>query len=90
MVAEYDAFADEPWIIELTNYIREVYKNYKKPIIGICFGHQIIARALGAHMGRSDRGWEIAVEPIILTDAGRLLFSKNVLVSCTLGLRNAH
>jgi hypothetical protein len=32
-------------------------------------------------MGRSDRGWEIAVEPIILTDIGRQLFSKNVLVS---------
>jgi hypothetical protein len=32
-------------------------------------------------VGRSDRGWEIAVEPIILTDIGRVLFSKNVLVS---------
>jgi GMP synthase (glutamine-hydrolysing) len=90
MIAEYDAFADEPWIIGLTNYVREVYEKHKKPVIGICFGHQIIARALGARVGRSDRGWEIAVEPIILTDTGRVLFSKNVLVSWILYLWDVH
>ena len=49
-------------------------------MLGICFGHQIIARALGARVGPSVSGWEVAVEPFYLTSAGRRLFGKNEIV----------
>lgn len=49
-------------------------------VVGICFGHQIIGRALGARVGRSPEGWEIAVDEINLTETGKELFGKEVLV----------
>ena len=50
-------------------------------MVGVCFGHQILARALGAEVGRNDAGWEISVEELALTEAGKGLFGKDTLVS---------
>ena len=50
------------------------------PVVGICFGHQIIGRALGSRVGRNTEGWEIAVSTVDLTEAGKELFGKDVLV----------
>jgi GMP synthase-like glutamine amidotransferase len=54
---------------------------YKKPVVGVCFGHQILARALGARVGRNKLGWEVSVEELTLTEAGKELFGKGTLVS---------
>lgn len=52
-------------------------------MVGICFGHQIIARALGARVDRSTDGWEVAVNAIDLTEAGKELFGRDSLVQIT-------
>ncbi|RJE17926.1 glutamine amidotransferase [Aspergillus sclerotialis] len=49
---KWDAFADLEWIIQLTKYVEKIFKETTKPILGVCFGHQIIARALGSHRTR--------------------------------------
>jgi GMP synthase-like glutamine amidotransferase len=49
-------------------------------LIGVCFGHQIVGRALGAKVGRSDGGWEVAVNDIELTEKGKELFGVDKLV----------
>ena len=49
---EHTSFADDAWIVRLVDYVRDVYQNSQVPIVGICFGHQILARALGGQVSR--------------------------------------
>lgn len=42
--------------------------------------HQIIARAMGAKVGRSDKGWEVSVSPVDLTRRGQEIFGRASLV----------
>jgi GMP synthase-like glutamine amidotransferase len=48
-------------------------------IIGVCFGHQILGRALGVKVGRSDNGWEISVLPVELSSKGKEIFQQDTL-----------
>ncbi|MEX1198054.1 MAG: gamma-glutamyl-gamma-aminobutyrate hydrolase family protein [Pseudohongiellaceae bacterium] len=58
--SKYDAFADEDWVRRLREYVRTLYAQ-GKPLIGICFGHQLLAHALGGEAARSDKGWGLGV-----------------------------
>lgn len=53
-------FDDEPWIHGFVKFVHCLHRRQKKTI-GICFGHQIMAQALGGCVDRADRGWEIGV-----------------------------
>ncbi|KAI9754160.1 MAG: NADPH-cytochrome P450 reductase [Chaenotheca gracillima] len=48
-------------------------------IIGVCFGHQIVGRALGTQCERSEQGWEASVLPLELTEKGREIFGTDTL-----------
>ncbi len=50
-------------------------------MIGVCFGHQIVGRALGAKVGRNDDGWEAAVTDLRLSEKGKEIFKQDRLVS---------
>lgn len=54
-VGVYEAY---DWIPPLENFIREAYA-HAVPIVGICFGHQILARALGGKVEKFPGGWSI-------------------------------
>ncbi|TDQ64256.1 GMP synthase-like glutamine amidotransferase [Maritalea mobilis] len=47
-----------PWIEPLKAFIRDAYARHI-PMVGICFGHQIMAEALGGHVAKSDKGWGV-------------------------------
>lgn len=77
---EHDAFSDEPWTKKLVEFTKIVLDDTNIPVAGICYGHQIIARAMGASVARSKDGWEIAVSNVKLTEAGIKIFKKPFLV----------
>lgn len=49
-------YEDHPWIEPLRDFIRRAYALRLK-LVGICFGHQIIADALGGAVRKSEKGW---------------------------------
>jgi GMP synthase-like glutamine amidotransferase len=49
-------YDDLDWIAPLERFVRAAY-DAKIPMAGICFGHQLIAQALGGTVRKSDKGW---------------------------------
>jgi len=49
-------YDDEAWIHNLMAFVRELHAQ-KKPLVGICFGHQLVAQALGGLVEKSSKGW---------------------------------
>ena len=49
-------YDDLPWLDPLRDFIRRAYEA-RTPMLGICFGHQIMADALGGDVRKSDKGW---------------------------------
>jgi len=54
-------YEDLPWIAPLFDLIRRIYKD-GMPLVGICFGHQALAQALGGHVQKSTQGWGLGVQ----------------------------
>ena len=50
--SKHDAFADTDWIAALRDWVRQA-KAANLAVVGICFGHQLIAHALGGRSGRA-------------------------------------
>lgn len=53
-------YDDRPWIRRLEAFVRELHAA-RKPLIAICFGHQLVAQALGGEVRKSDRGWGVGL-----------------------------
>jgi GMP synthase-like glutamine amidotransferase len=49
-----------PWIAPLLSFLREAKGRTK--LVGICFGHQAMAEALGGRVEKSERGWGIGLQ----------------------------
>ena len=47
-------YDDYPWIAPLMHFIRSADT---AKMVGICFGHQVMAEALGGHVEKSEKGW---------------------------------
>lgn len=61
------AYDDVAWIKQLIGWIQQAYE-VKVKLIGICFGHQIIAQALGGKVAKSPKGWGVGIRKSVLTD----------------------
>lgn len=72
----YDAY---DWMAPLRVFIRKAYEA-RTPMLGICFGHQIMADALGGDVRKSEKGWglgrhtyRVSSRPDFMVDAPETL-----------------
>ncbi len=56
--SKHGAYEDLPWIPPLEDFLRKAYSE-QVPIVGICFGHQILAQALGGKVEKFGDGWSV-------------------------------
>lgn len=56
--SKHGVYEDHPFIAPLEDLIREAH-DQKIPMVGICFGHQIIAQALGGQVEKFSGGWAV-------------------------------
>jgi GMP synthase-like glutamine amidotransferase len=54
-------YDDQPWIHRLGEFVRELDAARHK-LVGICFGHQLIAHVLGGRTAPAEQGWAVGVQ----------------------------
>lgn len=63
--SKFSVYGKQPWIPALKTFIQKI-ASARIPLVGICFGHQIIAEALGGRVEKSDKGWGLGVDTYAL------------------------
>ncbi|UWQ00681.1 type 1 glutamine amidotransferase [Aliiroseovarius crassostreae] len=56
--SKHGAYEDHNWIGPLEELIRDI-RAAGQPLVGVCFGHQIIAQALGGKVEKFSGGWSV-------------------------------
>ncbi|NBE06352.1 type 1 glutamine amidotransferase [Paragemmobacter ruber] len=56
--SRHGVYEDHPWIPPLEEFIRAAFAA-RVPVVGICFGHQIVAQAMGGKVERYAGGWAV-------------------------------
>jgi len=56
----HGVYEDHSWIPTVSQLINNIYEA-NLPIFGVCFGHQLIAQALGGHVEKSEKGWGLGL-----------------------------
>ncbi|MFP7571281.1 type 1 glutamine amidotransferase [Marivita sp. S2033] len=56
--SRHGAYEDHDWIPPLEQLIRDII-DAGRPLVGVCFGHQIIAQALGGKVNKFEGGWVV-------------------------------
>ena len=62
--SRHGAYDDLPWIGPLAETLRRLAAG-PKPVFGLCFGHQMLAEALGGQVLKAPQGWGIGVRDYV-------------------------
>ena len=73
--SKMSVYDENDWIKELGSFVQELHKK-KKKLIGICFGHQMVAHFLGGKTQKSDKGWGVGIHESTLTSAATIYGSE--------------
>ncbi len=75
----YDAL---DWIAPLEDFVRTAYEQ-RIPMVGVCFGHQLIAQALGGVVRQSERGWGIGRHVYEIAPDNGVIEGERVAIACS-------
>jgi len=64
-----DAWVDDPVNARALEVVKHC-QDSGKPFLGVCYGHQLLGRALRANVGRQPEGYELGNIEVQLTDEG--------------------
>lgn len=67
--SKHGVYEDHSWIPPLEDFLRVTF-SAGVPIVGICFGHQILAQALGGKVEQFPGGWLVGVEDYAIDGIG--------------------
>ena len=71
-------FEDHAWITSLSDFLRSV-RAVRQPMGGVCFGHQIMAKAFGGEVRRSNAGWVVGQHEHEVNDGAGDIFGPGAL-----------
>lgn len=60
--SKFGVYDNESWISQLLALVRDVFFKSDAKLVGICFGHQTIAQALGGEVCKSELGWTVGLQ----------------------------
>lgn len=65
--SRFSSYDPLPWIASLEDFVRAA-DAARAPLVGVCFGHQLIAQALGGSVARAAVGWVVGQHRIECSD----------------------
>lgn len=71
-----------PWIATLKDYIRAAAA-LRRPQVGICFGHQVMAEAFGGRVEKSGKGWGVGRHDYDVVGEAPWMRPQTTRLSCT-------
>jgi GMP synthase-like glutamine amidotransferase len=75
----YDDFG---WIAPLEDFVRAAYAS-NTPMAGICFGHQLMAQALGGIVRKSEKGWGIGRHTYDIAPGNSVIEGDHIALACS-------
>lgn len=67
--SRHSVLDNSPWMLGLADFVRCTAQEAGR-LAGICFGHQLVASALGGRVRRAADGWSIGRQTYQITDPG--------------------
>ena len=70
------------WIAPLENFVRRAHAG-RIPTVGVCFGHQLMAQALGGIVRKSDKGWGIGRHVYDIMPGNGVIEGQHIALACS-------
>ncbi len=67
--SRHGVYENHAWIAPLEDFVRQLHEK-RRPLVGVCFGHQLIAQALGGRAEKYEGGWIAGPVSYLRTDIG--------------------